>query len=417
MSKTAEIISIGDELLIGQVINTNASWMAQELNLCGISVHQISVVSDAREHILQSLEEAHQRVDIILITGGLGPTKDDITKGVLCEYFETELEFHEPSFHQLESLFAKRGWSMNNLNRQQAYLPASCTAVVNHNGTAPGMWFEKDGKIYISMPGVPFEMKPMMSDFILPELKMRFSADAIYHKTILTQGVGESFLAEKIADWEDQLPRQIKLAYLPQPGIVRLRLTGKSKDYNQIKEQVEAEAEKLRLLIPDLIFGYNQETLEAICGELLLKHSETLGTAESCTGGYIAHRITSVPGSSNWFRGSIIAYANDVKISELGVSSNAIQQQGAVSEPVVRQMAAGLRKKLQTDWAIAISGIAGPDGGSPEKPVGTIWIAISGPGRTIARSFLFGNSRERNIILAANSALNLLRKEILLNTR
>jgi len=417
MSKTAEIISIGDELLIGQVINTNASWMAQELNLCGIHVHQISVVSDSRQHILKSLHEAHQRVDIILITGGLGPTKDDITKDVLCDYFETTLSEDAHTVKQLEALFERRGWALTNINLRQSMLPASCTVVDNHHGTAPGMWFEKEGRIYISMPGVPFEMKPMMTDSILPELSKRFADGAIYHKTILTQGVGESFLSEKIASWELQLPENIKLAYLPQPGIVRLRLTGKSDDYNQIQSEVEAEAEKLIKLIPDLIYGFNHDTLEAICGDLLLKNSQTLGTAESCTGGYIAHRITSIPGSSNWFRGSIIAYSNDIKISGLGVSSIALQQQGAVSESVVRQMAAGLRTKLQTDWAIATSGIAGPDGGTPEKPVGTIWIAIAGPDRTIARSFLFGNSRERNIVISANHALNLLRKEILLSTR
>lgn len=413
MNTAAEIISIGDELLIGQVINTNASWMASELNLLGIRVHQISVVSDQREHILTALREAGSRAAVVLITGGLGPTKDDITKSVLCEYFNTSLEFNAEAYAQVEALFRQRGFAVTDINRQQAFLPASCRMIPNHHGTAAGMWFEKDNAIYISMPGVPFEMKPMMENFLLPELKSRFTQGAIYHKTILTQGVGESFLSDRIAAWENELPPEIKLAYLPQPGLVRLRLTGQSADYAQLKARVEAEAERLKQRIPELIFGYDKDTLESICGNLLLERNQTVATAESCTGGYIAHRITTVAGSSNWFRGSVVAYANDVKQSELGVSDQALRQYGAVSEAVVRQMASGIRKKLNTDWGIATSGVAGPGGGTAEKPVGTTWIAISGPEQTIARHYLFGDHRERNIHKTALEALNLLRKEIL----
>lgn len=413
MNTAAEILSIGDELLIGQVINTNASWMATELNLRGIPVHQISVISDQREHILTALKEAGERTRLVLITGGLGPTKDDITKSVLCEYFNTTLEFNDEAFSQVEALFRQRGFVVSEVNRQQAFLPAGCRVIPNHHGTAAGMWFEKEGCIYISMPGVPFEMKPMMENYILPELQSRFTEGAIYHKTILTQGVGESFLSELIAPWENALPPMIKLAYLPQPGIVRLRLTGKSDNFGEIKARVEEQAELLRQQIPDLIFGYDTDTLESIVGNLLLNQEQTVATAESCTGGYLAHRITSVAGSSNWFRGSVIAYANDIKQSELGVSEAALRQYGAVSEAVVRQMASGIRKKMNTDWGIATSGIAGPGGGTPDKPVGTTWIAISGPQQTIARHFLFGEHRERNIHKTAIEALNMLRKEIL----
>jgi nicotinamide-nucleotide amidase len=410
---TAEIITIGDELLIGQVVDTNSAWMAEQLNLVGIRVHQITSISDSREHILCTLTDAETRADVILITGGLGPTKDDITKVTLCEYFDTELVFNEEAFKNVESLFKLRGFPVTALNRKQAEIPANCTPLKNINGTAPGMWFEREGKIIVSMPGVPFEMKAMVIDQILPLLSKKLNGSFIVHTTVMTQGVGESFLAKTIEDWETQLPENIKLAYLPQPGIVRLRVTAIGGNKADLTEQLEIEIAKLKVIIPDLIFGYNDEMLEQVVGRLLKSRSKSLSTAESCTGGYIAHLITSVPGSSEYFKGSIISYANEVKMDELGVKPASLEQHGAVSEDVVKQMASGVREKLNTDYALATSGIAGPDGGTEEKPVGTTWIALVTPEKVIAQKFLFGEHRGRNIRKAALAALNMLRVELL----
>ena len=410
---TAEIITIGDELLIGQVIDTNSAWIADQLNLVGIRVHQITSISDEREHILTTLAEAETRADVILITGGLGPTKDDITKVTLCEYFDTELVFNEEAFRNVESLFKLRGFPVTALNRKQAEIPANCTPLKNINGTAPGMWFEREGKIIVSMPGVPFEMKAMVSNQVLPRLSKKLNGSFIVHTTVMTQGVGESFLAKTIEDWEDQLPANIKLAFLPQPGIVRLRVTAIGSNQLTLTGQLEEEISKLQTIIPDLIFGYNDETLEQVVGKLLKSRLKTLATAESCTGGYIAHLITSIPGSSEYFKGSVISYANEVKRDELGVKLTSLEQHGAVSEEVVKQMAFGVREKLNTDYALATSGVAGPDGGTEEKPVGTTWIALATPDKVIAQKFLFGEHRGRNIRKAALAALNMLRVELL----
>ena len=409
----AEIISIGDELLIGQVVNTNAAWMGQELSACGIAVKQVTVISDNRDHILAALREASGRAAIVLVTGGLGPTKDDITKQTLCSYFGTDLIFHEETYQMIVKIFGSRGYVISELNRKQAEIPANCTPIPNPNGTAPGMWFEKDGIIYVSMPGVPFEMKPMMTEYILPELKKRFVSQVIIHKTILTQGVGESSLAEQIESWEDSLPLHIKLAYLPQPGIVRLRLTATGTDAPELESTLDDLIDRLKQIIGDLIFGYDNDTLEGVVGKILLSNNLSLSTAESCTGGYLAHMITSVPGSSAWFKGSIISYANEVKQVFLDVDEEDLITWGAVSEPVVRKMAETVRKKLGTDYSIATSGIAGPDGGTEEKPVGTTWIAVAGPSGTLTRKFLFGDGRDRNIHRTAIFALNLLRKMLL----
>lgn len=409
----AEIISIGDELLIGQVINTNASWMAEQLKLAGIEVVRITTISDGREDILASLDDASKRAEVILLTGGLGPTKDDITKTTLCEYFESKLIFHTPSYDQIEKLFGNRGYVITDINRKQAEVPENCTPILNKNGTAPGMWFEKEGRVYISLPGVPFEMKPMMTDFILPELSSKLNGHKILHKVVLTQGVGESFLSELIEEWESDLPGHMKLAYLPQPGIVRLRISGSGPDMKVLHQEVDIEIDKLKALIPDLIFGFGEETLEGIIGELLLEENMSLSTAESCTGGYIAHLITSIAGSSRYFKGSVIAYANEVKMDMLGVKEETLIAYGAVSEETVIQMALGAQKQFNTDYAIAVSGIAGPDGGTNEKPVGTIWIAVAGPDKTQAKKYQFGNNRERNIRLAAVTALNVARKMML----
>lgn len=409
----AEIITIGDELLIGQVIDSNSAWIAEQLNLVGIRVHQITSISDDRDHILKTLKEAAGRASLVLITGGLGPTKDDITKHTLCEYFGTGLVFHQPSFDNVEKLFKARGYKVTELNRKQAEVPANCTPLNNPNGTAPGMWFEKENVIYVSMPGVPFEMKPMVTNEVLPRLANKLNSSFIVHKTVLTHGVGESLLTKIIEKWEEKLPENVKLAYLPQPGIVRLRLTAVGSEKDNLKAILNEQVKQLQAVIPDLIFGYNDDTLESVTGKLLRTKNLTLSTAESCTGGYIAHLITSIPGSSDYYSGSTVSYANEVKISALDVKQEDIEKHGAVSETVVRQMAEGARAKFGTDYALSVSGIAGPDGGTDTKPVGTTWIGLATPEKTIATKYLFGEHRGRNIRKSALAALNMLRVELL----
>ena len=412
-----EIINIGDELLIGQVINTNAAWMAEQLSLAGFSVHQVTMISDQREHILEALASAAMRAEIVLISGGIGPTRDDITKHTLCEFFGTRLVFNEEAYRDVEEIFARRGYKVTELNRMQAELPENCTGIPNKAGTARGMWFEKertgDGKtIFVSMPGVPFEMKSMMTNHIIPRLKEIYRTPFIYHKTVLTQGIGESFLATLIEEWENALPGHIKLAYLPQPGIVRLRLSGTGKEEQIIHRQVDAEVAKLEVLIPDYIFGHDEDTLEEIVGQLLKASQSTLATAESCTGGYIAHLLTSIPGSSAYFKGSVVAYANEIKQRALGVTSESLQKYGAVSKEVVTEMAITAKTMFDVDYVIATSGIAGPDGGTQDKPVGTTWIAIATPDEIFAKQYTFGDNRDRNIRRTSLQALNLLRKKL-----
>lgn len=409
----ADIINIGDELLIGQVINTNASWMAERLNSIGIRVRQITAIADSAQHIKQSLDDALSSSELVILTGGLGPTKDDITKHVLAEYYNSKLVTHVPTLQDVEQFFKIRGRTITELNRRQAEIPECCEPLPNSKGTAPGMWFEREGKILISVPGVPFEMKALMEDHILPRLAARINGDVIIHKTILTQGVGESFLADMISDWEDALPPYIRLAYLPQPGIVRLRLTATGNNRAMLQKEIIELTDKLQHIIPGYIFGFETDTLEAIVGRMLRERKETLSTAESCTGGYLAHMITSVSGSSDYFRGSIVAYANSLKTDLLGVSSQLIEKHGAVSREVVEAMASGARNKLDASWALANSGIAGPSGGSPEKPVGTVWIALAGPKGVEANKLLLGGDRERNIHISSLSALNMLRKALI----
>ena len=409
-----EIITIGDELLIGQVVDTNSAWMAQQLNLIGLKVYQITSVSDSREHILKALKEAAMRVDIILITGGLGPTRDDITKNTLCSYFNVGLKFDQKSFDIIESIFLSRGRTVTDINRKQAEVPENCTVIHNRLGTAPGMMFDVDNKIYISMPGVPTEMKGLMEHSILPLLKERFNLTPLVHKTILTQGVGESFLAEKITDWEDSLPVNMKLAYLPATGMVRLRISASGNNEDVLRKEVEAELQKLLEIIPEYVYGFDEEKLEEIVGKLLRHQNKTISTAESCTGGFIAHKLTSIPGSSEYYMGSIVAYSNEVKKNQLEVDMTTIENYGAVSENVVRQMANHALRIFNTDVSIACSGIAGPAGGTPEKPVGTVWIAIATRDKTITKKLQLGSHRERIIIETAQHALNMLRK-ILLN--
>ncbi|MHC1776065.1 MAG: competence/damage-inducible protein A [Lentimicrobium sp.] len=407
----AEIITIGDELLIGQVIDTNSAWIAEQLNLIGISVVQISSISDSREHILTAIKEAESRADIILMTGGLGPTRDDITKFTLCEYFGTRLIFNQESFENIERIFRMRGYNMTLLNKAQADVPDNCTPLLNVNGTAPGMWFEQNGKIYASLPGVPFEMKALMEDHILPRLQV-LSKISIVHRTILTQGVGESFLAAKIEAWETGLPSHIKLAYLPQPGIVRLRLTGSGRNKDVLESEINALTDALYELISEHIFGEGDDSLELIVGKLLKQHKYTMATAESCTGGYISHLLTTIPGSSGYFKGSVVAYSNEIKENVLGVSPKTIEKYGAVSEETVFEMAAGIIRQFKVNCAISVSGIAGPDGGTPEKPVGTTWVCVLTPKGAETRKFTFGEHRGRNIRRAALAALDILRKQL-----
>lgn len=409
----AEIISIGDELLIGQVVNTNASWMANELMLAGVHVVHIAAVADDQAAIKSALDQAAERAELILLTGGLGPTKDDITKHVLADYFGGQIVFHEPTFEHIKSLFSSRSFKLTAVNKQQALIPDNCSILFNHNGTAPGMLFEKGGRIFVSMPGVPFEMKPMLSNQLIPKLKEKFQLPHIYHKTIMTQGIGESWLAEKIAVWADGLPGNIKLAYLPQPGIVRLRLSASGANKKQLEEEVNKYCRDLHAYVPDLIFGYDDISIEEVVGKLLLKAGQTLATAESCTGGYIAHLITSIAGSSDYFVGSIVSYSNQVKNHQLNVSKDVVEEYGAVSQQVVEAMATGARQALETDFSLATSGIAGPGGGTEEKPVGTVWIALAGPNGVQSKLFHFGEHRGRNIRKSALTALNILRLELL----
>jgi nicotinamide-nucleotide amidase len=409
----AEIISIGDELLIGQVINTNASWMAAELSKSGIKVVHIAAVADEKAAISNALEQAAGRADIILLTGGLGPTKDDITKKTLADYFDTGFVFHEPTFQHVKALFEARNFKLTDINKKQAEIPANCTPLFNRNGTAPGMWFEQNGKVFVSMPGVPFEMRPLLSEQVIPKLQQKFKLPHIFHKTIMTTGIGESWLADKISDWADGLPENIKLAYLPQPGIVRLRLSASGYDKTALEKEVNNYCKTLQTYLPKVVFGYDDISLEEVIGKLLLKNKQSLSTAESCSGGYIAHLITSIPGSSNYFKGAIVSYSNEVKQAQLGVDAGLLEQHGAVSKEVVEAMALGAQQKLKTDFALATSGIAGPDGGTADKPVGTVWIALAGPKGVQSKLFHFGEHRGRNIRRSALAALNMLRLELI----
>jgi len=408
-----EIITIGDEILIGQVVDTNSAWMAQQLNLIGAKVERIVSISDAHSQIVSAVAVAESRADVVLITGGLGPTKDDITKIALADHFNCGFTFHEEIAEHIARLFARFGKPLTDLNRLQAELPSACKPLQNHLGTAPGMWFERNGTVIVSMPGVPYEMKGLMQAHVLPMIKQKFNAPTILHRTILTIGMGESWLSERIADWEDALPKHIKLAYLPSPGRVRLRLSAYGQDESLLRTELAEQEQRLLALIPELVYGFDDDRLETVVGNQLRKMGRTLSTAESCTGGMVAHLITSISGSSEYFLGSVVSYANEVKMEMLGVKEETLSRVGAVSEEVVRQMAEGVRLRLKTDYAISTSGIAGPTGGSEEKPVGTVWIAVAGPNGTTAKRFQFGHIRERNIEISAYNALNMLRKELL----
>ena len=408
-----EIITIGDEILIGQIIDTNSAWMANRLNEIGAKVERIVTISDGLEVIKSAFKDAEERADLVLVTGGLGPTKDDVTKNAFAEYFNCGFTFYPEIAEHISRLFARFGKEITEINRLQAELPSACEPLQNDQGTAPGMWFEKNDTVFVSMPGVPYEMKGIMRNHVLPRIREKFNTPAILHKTVLTMGMGESWLSEHIEEWESSLPQELKLAYLPSPGRVRLRLSAFGEQMDRLQSIMESEVDKLLNIIPDLVFGYDTDTIEKVVGELLKSAGKTLSTAESCTGGLIAHKITSVAGSSAYFLGSVVSYANEVKMASLGVKDADLKSFGAVSEPVVRQMAEGVRNNLKTDYGVATSGIAGPDGGTEEKPVGTVWIAVAGPEQTIAKRYQFGHNRARNVEISANTALNMLRKELI----
>lgn len=407
----AEIITIGDEILIGQIVDTNSAWIGQQMNAVGFKVHQITSVSDNREHILAALKEAAGRVQVVLITGGLGPTKDDITKKTICDYFNVGLRFDEEAYKDVEHLFKIRGREVTPINRLQAEVPVNCITMYNRVGTAPGMWFDEGGVIYASMPGVPHEMKYLMEKEVLPRLKERFETPFILHKTLLTQGIGESFLSEMISGFEDVLPANFKLAYLPSAGAVRLRLTA-SGNREEVTNTMNKLVAELSDLVREYLYGYDEDTIQEVVGRLLKDKKLTLGTAESCTGGYLSHLITSIPGSSEYYMGSTVTYSNESKTALLDVPADLVIKFGAVSEEVVKAMTEGAKKKFNADCALATSGIAGPGGGSPEKPVGTVWIGISTPAGTKAKKVLLGDNRLRTIEVASMTALNMLRKEL-----
>ena len=406
----AEIITIGDEILYGQITDTNTQWISAELDKIGIKTIRKSSIGDSEEAILEIFEESSKRADLVIVTGGLGPTKDDITKKSFCKYFNTELVVNPQALADVTEFFKVRGRELSALNKGQGEIPANATFIQNTMGTAPGMWFEQDRVVYISMPGVPFEMKGMMALTLLPKLQEHFKTPSIFHKVIRTVGIGESYLAEMIEMWEDALPEHIKLAYLPSVGNVKLRLTGFGEDLKTLEVQVEDQFQKVLPTIQEYVYGFGNDELEEVVGRLLIKNKQTVSVAESCTGGYLGHQFTKVSGSSAYFIGGILSYDNAVKINQLGVKEETLNTYGAVSEKTVIEMSENVRKLMGTTFGLATSGIAGPNGGTFEKPVGAIWIAIASEKQTITKQLTLGGSREQNIHLTTINILNLLRK-------
>jgi nicotinamide-nucleotide amidase len=411
-SITAELLTIGDEILYGQIVDTNSQWMSVALSNAGIKVIRKTSVGDLESEILAAFTEAETRADIILITGGLGPTNDDLTKPCLAKYFNCELKMHAEALAEVTEFFNSRGRELTEVNRQQAALPECCQKVTNRLGTAPGMWFERNGKVFVSMPGVPHEMKTMMTEIVVPKLNQTFKTQVIHHQVIRTAGIGESFLAEKIADWENALPPHIKLAYLPGLGEVKLRLTSSGESLEKLKQDTADLTEKLKERVGQFIYGLGEEPLEVVIGKTLLEKKLTLSIAESCTGGYLSHLITSVPGSSAYFLGSIIPYAYEIKMRQLGVKPETLEQFGAVSEETIREMANLVRTKFNTDIGVATSGVAGPGGATAEKPVGTVWIAYSDKHHTVTKKLQLSPDRLINIKLASFVVMNLIRTSL-----
>lgn len=405
----AEILAIGDELLYGQIIDTNSHWISQELDKIGVRVVRRTTIGDDKASMMAAFADAEKRADIVLMTGGLGPTNDDMTKPLLAEYFNCDIELVPEALGAVRSFFEKRGRELTDLNRFQAHLPTKCTYVANEVGTAPGMWFEENGTVWMSMPGVPHEMKKLMTDYVLPKIKEIFPLPIIYHKVIKTVGIGESWLADLIRDWESNLPKSIKLAYLPSLGQVKLRLTAFGDNYEALQAAVETQIELIKPSIEKYIFGYNQETLEASIGRLLNQVDKKVALAESCSGGYISHLITSIPGCSKYFQGALVPYQNELKSQILDVDQTTLTDFGAVSEQTAIQMSEHVRKMFDADFGLASTGIAGPDGGWSQKPVGTVWIACAMEGNTITKKLQLTQDRMLNIQLTAVAALNMLR--------
>ena len=405
-------ISIGDELLIGQVVNTNSAWLGEHLSGAGFQLDSVLTIGDSEKAILHAFEVCMD-ADLVLVTGGLGPTADDITKPTVCKFFNTELEFCQAAYDNVVSLFKRRGFQMSERNRSQAMLPKSCEYIPNTYGTAPCMWLEKNGVVFAFMPGVPFEMKGIFDDELLPRIKKRFQAVPYEKRVIMTTGIGESFLADKIKDWEEHLPDFLSLAYLPQHGMVRLRLSGRNEDAALLHETLDREIAELTPLISDYIFAMHDQPIERTVFDLLMDQGMTFATAESCTGGNIAHVITLIPGSSEVFSGSAVTYATPTKTKVLGVPAETIEKYGVVSQEVVEGMAVGVRALMGTDFGVATTGVAGPGGGSDQTPVGTVWIGLASPSGVVSKCFNFGKDRENVINRATIAAYEMLREGIL----
>jgi nicotinamide-nucleotide amidase len=406
---TAEIIAIGDELLYGQTLDTNSHWISGELDKIGIKVVRRTTIGDIEEEIINTFAEAEKRADVILITGGLGPTSDDLTKPCLAKYFNCGMEINEEALAEVTEFFKSRGRELTELNRLQALLPTACVKITNPIGTAPGMWFDKGDKVFMSMPGVPHEMKRMITEQVIPRLLKKYQMPVIHHKMIRTIGIGESFLAEKIEAWEKALPSHIKLAYLPSLGEVKMRLTCTGNSLEKLQHEADALADKLNEYVGQHIYGYGEDPIEVVLGNTLREKKLTLSIAESCTGGYLSHLITSVPGSSDYFLGSLIPYAYEIKMRQLGVKPETLEKYGAVSEPTIMEMANIVRAKFNTDIGVATSGIAGPGGATPDKPVGTVWIAYSDKHQTVTKKLQLSKDRMINIRMASIAVLNLIR--------
>lgn len=413
----AAIITIGDEILIGQIVDTNSGFIAKSLDKIGIDIHEIISISDNKKHILETFAKLQNQVDLVLITGGLGPTKDDITKHTFCEYFEDQLVRNEEvEKHVIDLIEKAMNRPASQMNKDQALVPSKCIVLHNAVGTAPGMWMKKENTVYISLPGVPYEMKYIVENGIIPKIVQEYKRPYIIHKTILTYGQGESLVAERIEDWENNLPEFIKLAYLPSPGRVRLRLSARGIDKELLEQKINENVLSLTQLIGDIIVGYEEEeTIEVMLGRLLTSKNATLATAESCTGGKIAQVITSVPGASNYFKGSVVSYATETKISVLGISSELIKEHSVVSYEVAKEMALAVKRIMNTDYAIATTGNAGPSKGDGNSEIGTVFIAIATPNNLVVEEFNFGQPRVKVIDRAVNKAFEMLQKEILKN--
>ncbi|NHM06273.1 CinA family nicotinamide mononucleotide deamidase-related protein [Flavobacterium sp. CYK-4] len=411
----ATIVTIGDEILIGQIIDTNSGFIAKALDKVGVAVHEMISISDDRNHILDTFSRLQNQTDFVIITGGLGPTKDDITKHTFCEYFEDSLVRNQAVEDHIVKLFEKISTiRLSQVNKDQALVPSKCTVLHNAHGTAPGMWIQKENTVFISLPGVPFEMKAIVTNEIIPKIVKEFKRPYILHKTILTYGQGESMIAERIEAWENNLPEFVKLAYLPNPGRVRLRLTARGTDKELLERAVADQVTSLTKIIGDIIVGFDEgETLEVVLGKLLTQYGKTVSTAESCTGGKIAQILTSIPGSSQYFKGSVVSYAKEVKVDVLGVSEQTIEKYTVVSAEVAEEMATQVRKILKTDYSIAVTGNAGPTTDETNEEVGVVFIAIASPSEVVSHKFNFGQPREKVIDRTVNKSMELLQKEIL----